>query len=121
MRKLKEKSMGEFISKAYLEKTSSIGIIVRLTGKSIASVKSLVKAGVITPKFDVAIGRSYYSAEDADKACLAFFCKDKLGIGYNGVKYLLALFKIYFPEYSIGEVCAMLEKAHKAVESNRIK
>lgn len=113
--------MSEFVSKAYTEKTSSIGVLVRLTGKSPASIKTLIQRKVIFPYYDIPTGRYFFSAEDADKALLAFFCKDKLDMKYSSIKHILALFKIYFPEYSVGEIQVMLEKTYKTVQSGKLK
>lgn len=96
--------MAKFRSAAYYEKTGTMQIVTRATGKKPGQITRLVELGVIEPAMDEYTHYNLFSAEDVDKVKFCFFCKDRLNMSFSSMMYLTTFLSTAMPDMSWTEM-----------------
>ena len=108
--------MARILSNSYYNKTATVSVISRQTGKSAQEIYKYVRNGVIVPQVDEYSGFNLFSMEDADIVDLCEYCRTKLGFSLKSMPYLIALIKEMLPDRSIAEVKEIFQMMYQVVE-----
>ena len=97
--------MARFRSEAYYEKTGTMSIVTRATGKKPTQILRLIELGILEPSIDEYTGFNLFSAEDVDKVKFVFFCRDRLGMSFSSMIYWMNFLVSAMPDLSWTEIC----------------
>lgn len=111
--------MARFRSEAYYEKTGTMSIVTRATGKRPTQILRLIELGLIEPGLDEYTGFNLFSAEDVDKVKFIFFCRDRLGMTFSSMAYWMNFLISAMPDLSWTEIQDVMVATANSVEEKQ--
>lgn len=111
--------MARFRSEAYYEKTGTMSIVTRATGKKPTQILRLIELGILEPSIDEYTGFNLFSAEDVDKVKFVFFCRDRLGMSFSSMIYWMNFLVSAMPDLSWTEIQDVMVATANSVDEKQ--
>lgn len=116
--------MANFRSDTYYEKTGTMSVVTRATGKTASQIFKLIELNIIEPGRDEFTNFKLFSVADIDVIKFVFFCKDEMRFSYESLAYLIPFLRAALPDLTWSEIkdlfAANIQRVNERIRAAKI-